>query len=383
MFDFVPYLSFLTSGIGLFFVFYLLVRFGKFPKVYSLIYIIFAVVFLEFYIYALTSKHIYHMLFILRTPNIIRIFLPVALFLYVRGMLLPYNQLKGLHYLHLLFPILLTIGVMPDLFLSTAEKTDILNHYYVQNKYFITRSMGWIPAGFVQPVSILVGIVYGIATLVLISLTKKRQGADYVFINRQSLVWLNMLSTAVTLYFVLQLYQYLNLFINNSFDPPSQLIKCVIGIMLFTYFITTPNVQENMDGCILPKGKSFPSIQEIYPHLIPEFKVDQVAMNLDKQVKASKAYLSAEYDLSAMAKDLEIPMSKLPKLIKKYYGMSFVEFLNRLRIHHFLEQRSFFDQFTLETYMYQSGFSNRSTFYVAFKKYVGVNPSFYLKEMAN
>lgn len=383
MFDFVPYLSFLTSGIGLFFIFYLLVRFGKFPKVYGLIYIIFAVVFLEFYIYALTSKHIYHMLFMLRTPNIIRIFLPVALFLYVRGMLLPYNQLKGLHYLHLLFPILLTIGVMPDLFLSTAEKTDILNHYYVQNKYFITRSMGWIPAGFVQPVSILVGIVYGIATLVLISLTKKRQGADYVFINRQSLVWLNMLSTAVTLYFVLQLYQYLNLFINNSFDPPSQLIKCVIGIMLFTYFITTPNVQENMDGCILPKGKSFPSIQEIYPHLIPEFKVDQVAMNLDKQVKASKAYLSAEYDLSAMAKELEIPMSKLPKLIKKYYGMSFVEFLNRLRIHHFLEQRSFFDQFTLETYMYQSGFSNRSTFYAAFKKYVGVNPSFYLKEMAN
>ena len=383
MFDFVPYLSFLTSGIGLFFIFYLLVRFGIFPKVYGLIYIIFAVVFLEFYIYALTSKHIYHMLFILRTPNIIRIFLPVALFLYVRGMLLPSNQLKGLHYLHLLFPILLTIGVMPDLFLSTAEKTDILNHYYVQNKYFITRSMGWIPAGFVQPVSILVGIVYGIATLVLISLTKKRQGADYVFINRQSLVWLNMLSTAVTLYFVLQLYQYLNLFINNSFDPPSQLIKCVIGIMLFTYFITTPNVQENMDGCILPKGKSFPSIQEIYPHLIPEFKVDQVAMNLDKQVKASKAYLSAEYDLSAMAKDLEIPMSKLPKLIKKYYGMSFVEFLNRLRIHYFLEQRSSFDQFTLETYMYQSGFSNRSTFYAAYKKYVGVNPSFYLKEMAN
>lgn len=383
MFDFVPYLSFLTSGFGLFFICYLLMRFRGISKVYGLIYIIFAVVFQEFYIYALTSKHIYHMLFMLRTPNIIRIFLPVALFLHVRGMLLLYNQLKGLHYLHLVFPIMLTIGVMPDLFLSTAEKTDILNHYYVQNKYFITRSMGWIPAGFVQPVSILVGIVYGIATLVLISLTKKRQGADYVFINRQSLVWLNMLSTAVTLYFVLQLYQYLNLFINNSFDPPSQLIKCVIGIMLFTYFITTPNVQENMDGCILPKGKSFPSIQEIYPHLIPEFKVDQVAMNLDKQVKASKAYLSAEYDLSAMAKDLDIPMSKLPKLIKKYYGMSFVEFLNRLRIHHFLEQRSFFDQFTLETYMYQSGFSNRSTFYAAFKKYVGVNPSFYLKEMAN
>ncbi len=383
MFDFVPYLSFLTSGFGLFFICYLLMRFRRISKVYGLIYIIFAVVFQEFYIYALTSKHIYHMLFMLRTPNIIRIFLPVALFLYVRGMLLPTNKLRGVYFLHFVFPVLLTIGVMPDLFLSAVEKANNLDHYYAQNKYFITRPMGWIPAGFVQPVSIIIGIGYGISTLVLIYLTKKRQGTNYVYLNRQSLVWLYMLSAAILIYFLLQFYQFVNLFLNNSFDPPSQVIKCVIGIMLFTYFITTPNVQENMDGCILPKGKSFPSIQEIYPHLIPEFKVDQVAMNLDKQIKESKAYLSAEYDLSGMAKDLEIPISKFPKLIKKYYGVSFVEFINRLRIHHFLEQRSYFDQFTLETYMYQSGFSNRSTFYAAFKKYVGVNPSFYLKEMAN
>ena len=383
MFDFVPYLSFLTSGFGLFFICFLLMRFRRISKVYGLIYIIFAVVFQEFYIYALTSKHIYHMLFMLRTPNIIRIFLPVALFLYVRGMLLPANKLRGVHFLHFVFPVLLTIGVMPDLFLSAVEKANNLDHYYAQNKYFITRPMGWIPAGFVQPVSIIIGIGYGISTLVLIYLTKKRQGTNYVYLNQQSLVWLYMLSAAILIYFLLQFYQFVNLFLNNSFDPPSQVIKCVIGIMLFTYFITTPNVQENMDGCILPKGKLFPSILEIYPHLIPEFKVDQVAMNLDKQIKESKAYLSAEYDLSGMAKDLEIPISKFPKLIKKYYGVSFVEFINRLRIHHFLEQRSYFDQFTLETYMYQSGFSNRSTFYAAFKKYVGVNPSFYLKEMAN
>ena len=230
-----------------------------------------------------------------------------------------------------------------------------------------------------QPISIVFGIVYGGLTLVLIQKTRRKQVETYAHINKQTLTWLNLLAAAVTIYFALQLYQYINLFLNNAFDPPSQIIKCLLGILLFTYFITTPNVQENMDGCILPKGKSFPSIQEIYPNIIPAYNMDLVAMNLDKQVKESKAYLSAEYDLSTMAKALEIPISKLPKLIKKYYGISFVEFINRLRIHHFLEQRSSFDQFTLETYMYQSGFSNRSTFYAAFKKYVGVNPSFYLK----
>ena len=382
MFDFVPYLSFLTSGIGVLFICYLLVRFPRIPQVYMLGWIIFSLVFLEFYIYALTSKHIYQMLFILRTPNIIRIFLPVVLYWYVRQMLLPSMNAKVMHYWHFVFPVLLTIGVMPDLFLSAVEKTAILDHYYAQNKYFISTPMGWLPSGFVQPASILFGIVYGVITLFLIWQTKLKMGTSYVHINKQSLIWLNLLSGAITIYFLLQLYQYINLFLNNSFDPPSQLIKCAIGISLFTYFITTPNVQENMDGCILPKEKGTPTIPEIQPDLILAVASDMEAIAFDKKMKTDQAYLSPDFDLAVMAKLVDIPPAKLSKQIKMYYGISFAEYINRLRIHHFLQQRSSFDQYTLETYMYQSGFTNRSTFYVAFKKYVGVNPSFYLKEIS-
>jgi AraC-like DNA-binding protein len=381
MFDFVPYLSFLTSGIGLLFICYLIARFPKIPQVYALAWIIFSLVFLEFYIYALTSKHIYQMLFILRTPNIIRIFLPVVLYWYVRQMLIPSVKLKAKHYLHFVIPVLMTIGVMPDLFLSAAEKTTILDHYYSQNKYFISTPMGWIPAGIVQPASILFGIVYGVITLFLIWQTKYKMGPSYVHVNKQSLIWLNLLSGAVTIYFLLQLYQYVNLFLNNTFDPPSQLIKCILGISLFTYFIMTPNVQENMDGCILPKEKGTPTIPEILPELILVMASDKEAIAFDDKIKSDQVYLSPDVDLAALAKLVDMPSAKLSKLIKMYYGISFAEYINRLRIHHFLQQRSSFDQYTLETYMYQSGFSNRSTFYAAFKKYVGVNPSFYLKEI--
>lgn len=381
MFDFVPYLSFLTSGIGVLFIIYLIIRFPKIPQVYGLAWIIFSLVFLEFYIYALTSKHIYQMLFILRTPNIIRVFLPVTLFLYVRKMLDPIMSISGWHYLHLLFPVVITIGIMPDLFLSAAEKSAILDHYYQHNQYFISKPMGWIPAGFVQPVSILVGILYGVISLWTIQKTKQKRGSNFIYLNKQSLTWLNLLSGAVTVYFLLQLYQYVNLFLNNSFDPPSQLIKCILGISLFTYFITTPNVQENMDGCILPKEKGAPSVLEIQPMLLDSYSLEKEAIAFDKKVKLEQAYLSTDFDLAAMAKTMEVPTSKLSKLLKKYYGISFAEYINRLRIHHFLEQRASFDQYTLETYIYRSGFTNRSTFYAAFKKYVGVNPSFYLKEM--
>lgn len=381
MFDFVPYLSFLTSGIGVLFIFYLLVRFPRIPQVYLLGWIIFSLVFLEFYIFALTSKHIYQMLFMLRTPNIVRIFLPVALFLYVRNMLMPSGKRSGSTYLHLLFPVFLSLGILPDLFLPSSEKVDILNQYYAHNKYFITRPMGWIPAGIVQPISILTGILYGLISLGMIWKMKEKLGPTFAYINKQSLIWLNLLSGSITIYFLLQLYQYINLFLNNTFDPPSQLIKCVIGISLFTYFIMTPNVQENMDGCILPKEKGTPAITEILPELILAMASDKEAIAFDEKMKKDQAYLLPDFDLAAMAKLVDMPSAKLSKQIKMYYGISYVEYINRLRIHHFLQQRSSFNQYTLETYMYQSGFSNRSTFYAAFKKYVGVNPSFYLKEI--
>jgi len=381
MFDFIPYLSFLTSGIGLFFICYLLVRYGRSTHIYGLIYIIFALVFLEFYIYALTSKHIYKMLFLLRTPNVIRAFLPIVLFLYVRNMLNPTMQTRGADWLHFVFPVLVFVGVLPDLVLDSSSKKAILDAYYVQNNSFINTPSGWIPAGFVQPVSILVGVVYGFISVGYIFITQEKFGKEYAYINRQSLIWLNLLAGAVTVYFLLQLYQYVNLFVNNSFDPPSQLIKCILSIILFGYFITTPNVQENIDGCILPKEKVTPSVLEVAPQLLTVYQSDKIALKLDQQLKNSQAFLDSSLDLHALAKFTDMTSAKLSKQIKTYYGISFVEFINRLRIHHFLSQREAFNQYTLETYIYQSGFTNRSTFYAAFKKHVGVNPSFYIKEL--
>ena len=136
-----------------------------------------------------------------------------------------------------------------------------------------------------------------------------------------------------------------------------------------------------MDGCIEPKGRVIPMMNDLLPSLLEAFNQDANAIIFDQQLKESRDFLDANFDQSAMAKKFDLPPTKLSKLIKSYYGMSFAEFINRLRIHHFLSQRGDFDQFTLETYIYQSGFSNRSTFYAAFKKYVGVNPSFYLKEV--
>ncbi len=384
MYEFVPYLSFLTSGIGILFILYILIRFNRFPKSYWLIGVIGAVVYMEFYIYGLTSKHIYQMLFLFRSSNIIRAFLPVFLLFYVRNMLFPNQHINKWEYLHFLFPILVTIGIMPDLILSDAEKTRILDNYYQHNQFLLMRKAGMIPPGVVQPVSIVMGLLYSTISFGLTFVAQRKFGKSYSYYNKQNLFWLKLVSAAIFLYFLLQLYQYLNLFMNHTFNPPSQIMKCVIGILLFSYFIGTPNVQENMDGCIIPpeeEGQTFvPSIEEIKPILLSEFANSEIAKMLSQKMEEQKCYLSESCDLNSVAKLMETNPQKLSGNIKKYYGISFAEYVNRLKIYHFLTNFNHFSHYTLETYIYQSGFKNRSTFYAAFKKYVGINPSFYLKE---
>jgi AraC-like DNA-binding protein len=321
------------------------------------------------------------MLFILRTPNILRAFLPISLFFYVQSMLFPNQPMRPIQFLHWLFPVGVLIGIMPDLLLSAPEKSAILDAYYAHNNSFISTPSGWIPAGFVQPVSIIVGIIYGIWSLGMIFQAKKKFGERFSYVNRQTLIWLNLLSGALTVYFLLQFYQYINLFFNHTFDPPSQFIKCIVGIGLFSYFISTPNVLENMDGCILETEEAQGPLEQILPELVASHSKYTMAIQFDELIKSQQVYLNPDCDLSSMAKSMEMTGAKLSKSIKTYYGLTFAEFINRLRIQYFLDQRTNFSQYTMETYIYQSGFSNRSTFYAAFKKYVGVNPSFYLKEM--
>ena len=383
MYEFVPYLSFLTSGIGFLFILYLLLRFHSYPKAFWLMGLIFAVVYMEFYIYGLTSKHIYQMLFLFRSSNIIRAFLPILLFFYVRSMLFPQRKFRNWDYAHFLFPVLVIIGIMPDLLLSDHEKTLILDNYYKHNNFLLMRKAGMIPPGILQPVSIVVGLIYSVISLGTIYFTRKKLGKTFDYFNKQNLLWLNLVSLTIFLYFGLQLYQNLNLFINHSFNPPSQVAKCLIATFLFSYFIATPNVQENMDGCILPAQvdpvQAIPSIDQIFPGVLEEYKDNEMATSITQRLVDSKCFISENCDLNSVAKMVDIPPLKLSGYIKKFFGISFAEYVNRLKIHHFLTNFKDLDQFTLEAYIYQSGFKNRSTFYAAFKKYVGVNPSFYIK----
>ncbi|CAN1492452.1 DNA binding HTH domain, AraC-type [Spirosomataceae bacterium] len=383
MFVYVPYLSFLTSGIGFLFIFFLIYRFGNISKVYWLIGLVLCIVWMEFYMYALTSKHIYQLLFLSRTANVFRAFIPVFLYFYIWTMLNPDKKIATVQLLHFIFPVTLTLVVAPDFFLPNSQKIALLDDYYKQNDILLIRPTGLIPAGIIQPLLINFGLIYGVYNAWLIQNTKKINGIDFFKRNKQILNWLNLLTISVTLFFVFQLFQYFSLSFNQTYNPLSQIFKCSMVIIFCNYLIITPNVHENMDGCIISQPSmtwnNFLSLEDINPKLLAAFQKDNLALKIEEICKTNKCYLDKSCDLTSMANLLEVSPGKLSSNVKLFYGISFVEFINRLRIHYFLSSAKDFDTFTFETCINNSGFKSRSTFYSSFKKYVGINPSAYLK----
>lgn len=92
----------------------------------------------------------------------------------------------------------------------------------------------------------------------------------------------------------------------------------------------------------------------------------------------SKPFLEDDITLSKLAETLGITPKRLSQVINSAYSMRFFDLINKHRITHALELISNADKKTsIQEVMYQSGFSSKSSFNAAFKKFTGKTPSAY------
>jgi AraC-like DNA-binding protein len=109
-------------------------------------------------------------------------------------------------------------------------------------------------------------------------------------------------------------------------------------------------------------------------------EIDQIVKEVFSE---KKPYLQQRYSLKDLAIDTNIPLHYLSAFINKYWGKNFNDFINEFRVHHckdkILNEEYKFKK--LEAIAEESGFNNRNTFAIAFKKVTGLKPSEYLKNL--
>lgn len=383
---FTSYLCFLTCGISVLFILYLFLRFRQFNNTFYLIALIFSIFWVEFYIYALNSKVILELTFLFRTALPFRGLMPVFLWLYVWKMLHPNQKINLIQVVHFIIPLVLIICLLPDFLESNKFKVEIFQQFYLHNNALMNKPAGFIPAGFIQPFLLVYGLMYAFYTLYYIYRFSNQKGEGFINTNKIILKWLKLVSCTIALFISLQMLQYLSLLFNGNFNVLAQIGQSVSLIIMKSYLLLNPLVIENMDGCIdhqLEKNDNANQVVKLLPTPNTIYINEKYFVDLQSYLIDNKAYLNPDIAISKISIDLGINKNKLSTLIQKYYNTNFAELINRLRIKYFIDLVNGNSNLTMETLIYESGFFHRSTFYAAFKKYIGINPTTYLKEHNN
>ena len=99
----------------------------------------------------------------------------------------------------------------------------------------------------------------------------------------------------------------------------------------------------------------------------------------------NKNYLNIDYTLNTFANDLDIKRKYISQVINESFKQNFSNFLNEYRIKEARKIMSSSPNFkyTIESVAEMVGYKSKTTFNNAFKKNVGVTPSFYLKYIKN
>jgi AraC-like DNA-binding protein len=101
-------------------------------------------------------------------------------------------------------------------------------------------------------------------------------------------------------------------------------------------------------------------------------------------MKEKKSYLDAELTLSSLAKDMNISRSQLSLLINEGIGDNFYDFINKYRVE---EVKKLMIDPSVKNYnllgiALEAGFKSKSTFNLIFKRFTGLTPTEYRKNIS-
>jgi len=130
-------------------------------------------------------------------------------------------------------------------------------------------------------------------------------------------------------------------------------IKSLLSQLIVLILI---NMKNNHTSYINKKNSLPPNLKKVITYIKFNFKNNITLDDITKQLYLSKNYCS-EY-------------------FRKYIGMSFIKYLNKIRLNYAAKLLIMSDMEIIEI-CYESGFSSVSTFYKNFKQYYKVSPKIY------
>ena len=329
-------------------------------------------------IFLFESEYIFYVPFLFRTGPLFYYLMVPSFYLYLVFVLKKRKRLRWTDSLHLIPSIIYLIDFMPLFLTPAADKLHIIkalvNH---DQKTVLKFNEGWmLPSRihFLGPV--IIGIVY-----ILIAARMLFQYHRKGIKTQQKGAILGWLATALSLYFLLEVTS-LTIFF---FAPAHQWLLTIIAVLVFffsmslilfskPYILYGAYLSDSDPQTETPKKQGQPNLQ-------PE-KIRELQARFDVYVK-EQHFLNPQTNLKEVAGRLGVPSYVLSIFIHQAYQMHFNDVINSHRVNYICEglTNEQWDALTLEAVGEIAGFNNRITFLNAFKKFAGVTPSQYVKNV--
>jgi len=310
-------------------------------------------------------------------------------YLYVRSVLFNEVAFKKMDFLHALPFLFFSLNYLPFFASSTESKLAILNATLLDRNEAVTTQLGLLPESFfyvLRPVQTLIYLLFQWALLLQFNKAFKVKEVEQqiTVVTR----WLKVFTLAnATVLFSLVFLILLYLSVPNIFADLISLIPNYLlslsFVVICAYLLVNPQVLNGLPFVKYKEKKSrLLSDTVVQVPFIHKNYAKEIAQ-LEAYFANSKAYLQPNLSISEVAVATQIPNRELSFLINSYHKKRFSDYLNDMRLSHFLAQvdAATLDQFTIEAIALAAGFSSKSSFYRAFKKKYGSSPSAYLQPL--
>lgn len=138
-------------------------------------------------------------------------------------------------------------------------------------------------------------------------------------------------------------------------------------------------VKMNVQAVKCEQNNDDEVIDKDHNHNIIDASTNELAVKIKSYIVKEKPYLQSDFSIDKLAKSLESNRQYISKTINDVFGKNFSTYINEFRVKEARKMllNSEFDKFTMEAIAQKCGFSNRTSFIDAFKKYTGVTPSYF------
>lgn len=287
------------------------------------------------------------------------------LLLYVYSLIRPKPKVGWMELLHFLPAFLFYIFLFPDAFLQTGE--ELLEFAF--STLETNPPTYWM---IFSPLNEVSGAIYAIWCLIVLNQHKKAIKDNFSYIEKINLSWLMKLIIGIGVIWIVVIV-----------TEESDYIYVAVTIFVFVIgYFGSRQVAIFTDNT--PPGEHKDSDKGKYVKSSLTSKKSQEYLDTLKQfMEEEKPYLEAKISLKDVSERLEIHPNHLSQVINEMLNVNFYDFINGYRVEEFKNRlaNDTDKRFTLLAHAYDSGYSSKSSFNEVFKKFTGLTPSQYQKQL--